>query len=124
MRVCCGLIMLALLGGCGADVTVSIKDDDFVFIYTSTGAVQCESAGQTTEQTAQQLIAGGIDVTQSQCGIRTGVNVVSQCGAADITINLHQIKRQNLPDARLLGFDSISTLRHQGGAGYDVLNCF
>jgi hypothetical protein len=52
-------IVLAFLAGCGSE---SSDDINHVFVYKDDGAVQCETAGMSPEDSAQPLIDIGIDV--------------------------------------------------------------
>jgi len=75
------------------------------------------------QQTAQILIAKGINVVASQCGYLSGVAVAAQCGLGDINIHLHTINARNLPEAQALGFKSVSTLKREDDTGYVIIDC-
>lgn len=101
----------------------SDNTENFGIVYINDGAIQCEFEGLSETETAQILVDAGIDVIESQCGFLTGVSVVDQCGAGDITINLHTIPIQNLPDAQTMGFESIETLNNDADTGYAITDC-
>ncbi len=98
-------------------------NENYEIIYIDDGAVQCESEGLSKEQTAQKLIDNGIDVIDSQCGYLSNLMVATLCGLGDANINLHTINAQDLSDAQALGFESISTLKHDDDIGYVITDC-
>lgn len=113
-------IVFLLLLGCMHD---NDSDNELETVFINNGAIQCETSGLSEQETAQQLIDGGIDVIISTCGMLTGVAVPTVCGAGDILINLHVINARNLPDAQALGFESVSILKNEHGIGYMILGC-
>lgn len=93
-------------------------------VYADRGARQCESDGMSLEASAQLLIDGGMDVVNSTCGIRTGVDYPDVCGGGTVDILVHQIRTVNLSDAEPLGFQEINTLVNAAaGTGYELINC-
>ena len=107
-----------LLFGCNHDTDVNYE-----LVYIDDGALQCESDGLSAEQTAQILINNGIDVVSSYCGYLSGIAVAAQCGLGDTNINLHNVNVQNIPDARELGFESVSSLKNNDDIGYVIIEC-
>lgn len=104
--------------GCNHDA-----DENHVLAYIDDGAVQCESDGLSADQTAQILIDDGIDVMLSHCGYLSGIAVAAQCGLGNTNINLHTINIQNIYDARELGFEPVSSLKHGDDIGYVIIEC-
>jgi hypothetical protein len=105
----------ASLGACGggdpADGTPPPVGRADMWVYESRLSVQCGSHGLTTQQSAQKLINGGIDVVRSACGVITGVAYPALCGTTNGEIIIHEVRRVNLPDAERLGFRSADSLR-------------
>ncbi len=101
----------------------SVIPDDLL-VYADREVRQCESDGVSSGASAQILINAGIDVLQSTCGIRTGVEYPAVCGGGTADILVHEIRSVNLPDAEQLGFQEISTLIDAtAGTGYELLDC-
>ncbi len=101
----------------------SVTPED-TLVYADREVRQCESDGMSPEASAQILINAGIDVLQSTCGIRTGVEYPAVCGGGTADILVHEIRSVNLPDAEQLGFQEISTLIDEAvGTSYELLNC-
>ena len=95
-----------------------------VLVYQGRQSVQCGPKGLSPEQGAQTLINGGIDVLKSGCGGMTDVFYPAVCGAGDGSILLHEIRRENLPDAERLGLKDVATLRNKStGLGYVWVDC-
>lgn len=93
-------------------------------VYADREARQCESDGVSLEASAQILINAGIDVLQSTCGIKTGVEYPAVCGGGTADILVHEIRSVNLPDAEQLGFQEISALIDAAmGTSYELLDC-
>lgn len=111
------LVVIAACGGDNSDGSSHSR------VYIEKGAVQCESAGRSLDETAQLLIGKGIDVIESDCGTQTHKAVLTVCGAEDVSINLHTIPSQSLVDAKALGFDSVDALTFDGAPGYVVTDC-
>lgn len=99
------LLLSILSTACGLG-----EDDNLEWVYIDNGAIQCEFTGWSEKETAQTLIDNGIDVVNSSCGYLTGVGIADLCGLGDTNINLHRINRQNIPDARKLGYEPVSSL--------------
>ena len=95
-----------------------------ILVYADREVVQCESDGVPLEASAQILINAGIDVLQSSCGIRTGVEYPAVCGGITGDILVHEIRSVNLPDAEQLGFQEIRTLIDAAaGTSYQLVDC-
>jgi len=95
-----------------------------VLVYESRQAIQCDTRGLTTQQSAQKLVNGGIDVLESNCGVMTGVVFAAVCGNGNGDILIHKIRRVNLADAEQRGFSSVDTLRDPvAGTGYAKVDC-
>src|SRR3954469_17422082 len=93
-------------------------------VFQSRQSVQCGSRGLTPEQGAQTLINAGIDVMKSGCGVMTGVAFPAVCGGETGEILLHEIRKENLPDAEHLGLQSAATLKDStSGTGYAWVDC-
>ena len=119
----------AMLGACGGETTEGksptekISSGD-VLVFESRQAIQCGSRGLTTQQSAQKLVNGGIDVLESNCGVVTGVVQAAVCGIRTHDIIIHRIREVNLADAERLGFDSVVTLRDPvQGIDYAKVDC-
>jgi hypothetical protein len=134
-------VLIALMSACGGGGDGGSSDTDpgnrlvgrddshdagpgDVLVYRSRQSVQCGSRGLTPAQSAQRLIDGGIDVIKSGCGSLTGVFVPAVCGGDTGDILIHEIRRENLPDAEKLGFGSAATLiKPATGEGYAWVDC-
>ena len=93
-------------------------------VYVDREVRQCESDGISLEASAQSLISAGIDVLQSTCGVRTGVEYPAVCGGGTADILVHEIRDVNLPDAEKLGFQEIGTLVNaSAGTSYLLIDC-
>ncbi|WP_185906603.1 hypothetical protein [Teredinibacter haidensis] len=106
------IIMLVslLLVSCKDNGSSGTLEEESIQVYINSGAIQCETTGNSFQVTAQTLIEHGIDVINSTCGYITGLAVAAQCGLGDSNINIHTISAQNLPDAIELGYESTDTL--------------
>ena len=136
MRKISGLILLCAglnIGGCGGgdgsmDVNPigppgQIRAGD-MWVYEGRQSVQCGSRGLTTQESAQKLINGGIDVVRSACGVMTGVAFPALCGSGTGEILLHEIRSVNLVDAEQRGFKSVATLQIPAqGRDYARVDC-
>jgi hypothetical protein len=119
-------VLIALVSACGGDGDGGSSDagPGNTLVYQSRQSIQCGSSGLTPEQSAQRLINGGIDVMKSGCGSRTGVVFAAVCGGDTGDILIHEIRRENLPDAEQLGFGSTATLEKPAtGEGYVWVDC-
>ena len=94
-----------------------------IIVYINNGAIQCESKGQSKDQTAALLVKQGIKVKSSQCGHLTNIMVAAVCGMQDININTHQIAANDLEKSRLLGFENVTQLKQGNDIGYALANC-
>ena len=121
----------ATLGACGGggestedplrSERVSLGD---VLVYESRQAIQCTSRGLTTQESAQKLVNGGIDVLESNCGVNTNLVFAAVCGAGTGDILIHKIRSANLADAEQRGFSSVATLSNPTtGIGYAKVDC-
>ena len=119
-------VVTLLLVACPEDSNIpedSIMPGDML-VYVDREVRQCESDGVSLESSAQILINAGIDVLQSTCGIRTGVEYPAVCGGATSDILVHEIRSVNLPDAEQLGFQEIDTLIDEAaGTDYQLVDC-
>jgi hypothetical protein len=95
-----------------------------VLVFESRQSIQCGTRGLTTQQSAQKLINGGIDVLESHCGAVTGVGFAAVCGGDTGEILIHEIRIVNLSDAERLGFRSVGTLQDPAvGSGFVKVDC-
>ena len=122
-------VTCAMLVSCGGESSESklpaerISPSD-VLVYESRLAVQCGTRGLTTQESAQKLVNGGIDVLESNCGVVTGVVQAAVCGIGTPELLIHKIRKVNLADAKQLGFDSVSILRDPArGTDYAKVDC-
>jgi len=119
----------AMLGACGGDSAEDMPPTDRitsgeVLVFESRQAIQCDTRGLTTQQSAQKLVNGGIDVLESNCGVMTGFFFAAVCGIGNGEILIHKIRRVNLADAEQLGFSSVDTLRDPvAGTDYAKVDC-
>lgn len=79
---------------------------DKVVVFESKGSIQCESNGQSREESARKLIEIGIDVIESKCAYDDSMSVTTVCGAGTNEIIVHEIPAQSLIDAEKIGFTS------------------
>jgi hypothetical protein len=111
------------LGACGGDETPGVMPGD-TLVYESRQAITCGTRGLTTQQSAQKLINGGVDVVQSNCGVITGIALPAVCGIDSAEIIIHEIRRANLRDAEQRGFHPVRELVNPvQGFGYDKVDC-
>src|SRR5215470_4377599 len=102
---------VAGLAACGGgDEPQGVIPGD-ALVYESRQAITCGTRGLTTQQSAQKLINGGIDVIQSNCGTVTGIALPAVCGIDSAEIIIHEIRRANLHDAGQRGFHPVSELQ-------------
>ena len=95
-----------------------------MLVFVDLEVRQGASDGVSLVSRAQILINAGIDVLQSTCGIRTGVQYPAVCGGATADILVHEIRSVNLPDAEQLGFQEIGTLIDAAaGRSYKLVDC-
>jgi hypothetical protein len=120
----------ATLGACGGGESADdpMKEirapSDNVLVYESRQSLQCGTRGLTTQQSAQKLVNGGIDVLESNCGVQTGVAFVTVCGAGTGEILIHKIRQSNLEDAERLGFGPVADLVDPAaGTNYAKVDC-
>ena len=62
-------------------------------VFESRQAIQCATRGLTTQQSGQKLVNGGIDVLESNCGVKTGFVYAAACGNGNVDILIHKIRR-------------------------------
>jgi hypothetical protein len=121
--ICVGTLLLVACRENSVTPEVSVTPDDLL-VYADREVRQCESDGVSLEASAQTLINAGIDVLQSTCGFRTGVEFPAVCGGATADIVVHEIRSVNLLDAEQLGFQEISTLIDAAaGTSYQLVDC-
>ena len=112
------------LPGCGDDKAPGTIHRGDVLVYEGRQAVQCGSRGLTTQESAQKLINGGIDVIASNCGVVTGVVYAAICGQATGEILIHEIRRVNVPDAEQRGFNPVVELQDPvSGVSWEKVDC-
>lgn len=110
--------------GCGDDPAPGTTQPGDLLVYEGRQSVQCGSRGLTTQQSAQKLIDGGIDVIASNCGIVTGVAHAAVCGEATGEILIHEIRGVNLPDAERRGFNPVVELQDRAsGTNWEKVDC-
>ncbi len=94
-------IGVAACGGGGASPVIAV--------YSSFGSVQCSGGGTTLTHLQQSLVAAGIQVLASRCGL-DGVVRPALCGAPDGRIAIFDIDEPAAAVALFLGFALLSTL--------------
>lgn len=92
-------------------------------VYINSGAIQCESEGQTGAETARLLTLQNIAVSRTQCGHLSNVAIMAMCGSLTSNINVHTISAADLEKALWLGFENVNTLKQGFNSGYDVGEC-
>ncbi|CAA0118180.1 Uncharacterised protein [BD1-7 clade bacterium] len=117
ITVLCSLFIL----GCNSDKSESdeVLEPTFVSVFASKESIQCESSGLSKEDSANQLIDVGIDVTNSGCAYNNSINVLAVCGTGTSEIIVHNIPEQSLKDAEGLGFISTESIDNE----YTVFDC-
>lgn len=98
-------------------------DQDSTLVYINTGAIQCESAGQSGAETALLLTEQNITVSNTQCGYLANVAVIAMCGSIDTQINIHRISNSDLEKAQTIGFEDVITLKQADNVGYTIEEC-
>jgi len=112
------------LPGCGGDPAPGTSQPGDLLVYESRQAVQCGSRGLTTQQSAQKLVNGGIDVIASSCGVVTGVVYIALCGTETGEILIHEIRGVNLRDAEQRGFNPVTELQDPAsGTSWEKVDC-
>jgi len=94
--------------------------------FISNGHTQCNDNAMPLSQSQMMLVNLGIDVLDSTCGVITGVAFAAVCGGGTGEINLHTIRRVNLPDAERLGFRDVGIIGvdpQVPGTGYQEASC-
>lgn len=117
------LIACVALAGC-ADSDAPADDTAQVFI--SSGRTQCNNDGLMLSQTQLMLVQGGLDVLASSCGVITGIAFPAVCGGGTPNINIHRIRKVNVPDAERLGFLDVRDIGVKlgvPGTGFQVIEC-
>ncbi|MBE7419198.1 MAG: hypothetical protein HS128_15945 [Ideonella sp.] len=102
------LLSVLLVGSCGGGGDAG-GGPAVVAVYTSFGSVQCDGGGDTLTQLQQSLIAAGIEVLASRCGL-DGVIRPAVCGESDGRIAIFDIAQPELAVALLIGFAMLNTL--------------
>ncbi|CAH0990069.1 hypothetical protein SIN8267_00152 [Sinobacterium norvegicum] len=94
---------------------------DKLWVYSDTGALQCEpDSGMSIDESADILNSHGVEVSDSKTGQKSQMAVIAMCGGPTLDIYLHQVASDNLEDAKSLGFDPITDLESEDGAGYTL----
>ncbi|GAB3536174.1 hypothetical protein [Photobacterium alginatilyticum] len=117
MRILLIIIMAISMVACDS------SDDNFVSVYIDDGAIQCESTGLSTEQTAKKLIDYGVEVFKSSCGYISNIAIAAQCGKGDANINIHLINADKVIEAQNIGYEPVSSLINAEGLGYEIIEC-
>ncbi len=105
--------------------SVSCAQRTTELVYDTREILQCEDATNISpSQSAKILSDGGIDVIATSCGIKTGMVVIAMCGAPSLSIIVHEIQTENIPDAEMLGFSKMNNLIDSTqGIGYEMSGC-
>jgi hypothetical protein len=124
MRLISAICLAAcvVFAGCNDDT----PSDDTAQVFRYTGKTQCANDGLTLAQTNAMLIQGGLDVLESSCGMVTGVAFPAVCGGGTPNINLHRIRKVNIPDAERLGFIDVRDIGVKPGVpgtGFQLADC-
>jgi len=114
------IVFLILVSLYGCNVIVNNKKT--ALIYTDKNSTQCHEDGMSLSETSALLINEGIHIVASKCGILTGLSVVSQCGASDLQINIHEIYNTNTTKSLSLGFKLMSDINRED-RGYKIIPC-
>jgi hypothetical protein len=100
------LSSVALVASCGGG---GGSRPAVVAVYSSLGSLQCSGGGSRLTQLQQSLIAIGVQVLTSRCGI-DGVFRAAVCGTPDGRIGIFEVDDAELAIALTLGFALLSTL--------------
>jgi len=115
MRIALYLVFILALGACTSET---------VRVYEDTGERQCEESGIKLPESRAKLEDAGVEVLNSQCGIRTGIAVPAVCGGPTVNIHTHQINTNDIEKAKALGFEDISRLvDEERQTGYELGRC-
>jgi len=112
------MLIVVSLYGCN----VIVNSDMTVLIYTDKNSTQCNEDGMSLSETSALLVSEGINIVTSQCGVLTGLAVVSLCGANDLQINIHEIYSAHTKKALSLGFKLMPDIA-QKDRGYKIIPC-
>ena len=139
MKVINTIILSFFLSACGGGGNPNIPDErsestsddegqntaeENILVYINTGKTQCFDDGLRHEESTENLVANGLDVISTQCGYVTGIFYASVCGGATGEIISHEIRRESLEDASLLGYSAITELVDEAaGLGYQLDEC-
>jgi hypothetical protein len=116
------LVVCVALAGCDDDA----PSDDTAQVFRYTGKTQCANDGLTLAQTNAMLIQGGLDVLESSCGVVIGIAFPAVCGGGTPNINIHRIRKVNIPDAERLGFADVKEIGVKPGVpgtGFQTEDC-
>jgi len=86
------------------------SESSSIKVFKSDQSKQCEDQGIAPDDMRQELIQVGVDVLCSHKAY-DGMMHASVCGGATGAINVFVIHRDNLGDAKALGYMPVSTLR-------------
>lgn len=110
-RFVASLVAAAALGACGGggggDSGGSVPAA--IAVYALLGSLQCSGGGSTAGQLQQQLVARGIEVIESRCGL-DGVPRLAVCGESDGRIAIFDVAEAHAILALAIGFTLLSTL--------------
>ncbi|WP_133407254.1 hypothetical protein [Parashewanella tropica] len=108
MRRLIGVLLLGLLSTACSSESKTVQQ---VQVYINDGAKQCIGGGLTIKQTAEKLSKDGVEVITSSCGTINGMMVIAQCGAPELSVNIHTISHSDLNKAVKLGFKPLADLK-------------
>lgn len=89
-------------------LTACASTADPVKVYINSGAKQCLGLGKSLEQTSAILTEAGIDNGAAECGKQQGVLFPAVCGGGTPDVNIHEIDKSDLEQAKQLGFKSVA----------------
>lgn len=106
------LLAVPLLGSCGGGAGSGDGGDGgaaVVAVFKAFGSAQCSGGGDSLTRLQQSLVAAGVEVIASRCGL-DGVFRPAVCGEPDGRIAIFDVEQPELAVALLLGFALLSTL--------------
>ncbi|WP_345424216.1 hypothetical protein [Halioxenophilus aromaticivorans] len=116
------ITVTVFVAGCKGQTTEGSAVET-VTVYIDSGAKQCYFSGHPLAKTEQRLQAAGVTVTESACGVLTGVMFPAVCGGHTEKINLHVIQASHLPLAERAGFKPVSSLQQGQQPGFKQIAC-
>lgn len=98
--------------------------DKTMLVYISNGHTQCNNDGVSYQDSLQTLVSSGIDVIETQCGVITGLSVITVCGAPTLGIIIHRVKQKAFTAANEMGYNSLSKIAAKDrGVSYQLIPC-